>query len=475
MTHTTVHPHPPTSSAPMRYRVDEVPRPVARAALLGFQHVMTMLGATVAVPLLLGPAMGMDAQQIALLVSSVMICSGIATFLQVRFGTRLPIIQGVSFAFLGPFFVIIAATEGGAATMQAIAGAILAGALIETVVGFSTLFGRLRRFISPVVIGPTIALVGLALFDVGAPQAARDWRLSGIVIGAAFLFALVLSLRSRFVALFPILLAIVVGYAAALVMGELGMIAPGAPGRVDFSAVAAAPWLRDPAGLVFPWGPPTFHLGFFLAVLTGYLVSMIESFGDYYAIARAAGEPEPTATQVNRGIGAEGLGCAATGVLGGFASTSYSENIGLVALTRVASRSVTYIAAAMLVGLGLVAKFGAVLATIPTPIVGGLYCTLFGLIAAIGLQTCARADLSSQRNLMIMGFSLFMGLSVPAAFEGVPAIGAPPLEVVLPAAPWLAEMLTTLGSTGMAVGALCGLVLDNLIPGSARERGLETG
>lgn len=473
MTHTTVHPNPPTSSAPMRYRVDEVPKPFARAALLGFQHVMTMLGATVAVPLLLGPAMGMNAQQIALLVSSVMICSGIATFLQVRFGTRLPIIQGVSFAFLGPFFVITAATDGGAATMQAIAGAILAGALIETFVGFSTLFGRLRRFISPVVIGPTIALVGLALFDVGAPQAARDWRLSGIVIAAAFLFALVLSLRSRFVALFPILLAIVVGYVAALGMGAIGMIPPGAPGRVDFSTVAAAPWFRDPAGLVFPWGPPTFHLGFFLAVLTGYLVSMIESFGDYYAIARAAGEPEPTAAQVNRGIGAEGLGCVATGLFGGFASTSYSENIGLVALTRVASRSVTYIAAAMLVLLGLVAKFGAVLATIPTPIVGGLYCTLFGLIAAIGLQTCARADLSSQRNLMIMGFSLFMGLSVPAAFEGVPAIGAPPLEVVLPAAPWFAEMLTTLGSTGMAVGALCGLLLDNLVPGSARERGLE--
>lgn len=472
MTHTTVHPSPPTSADGMLYRVDDVPRPWPRAALLGFQHVMTMLGATVAVPLLLGPAMGMNAQQIALLVSSVMICSGIATFLQVRFGTRLPIIQGVSFAFLGPFFAIIAATGGGAETMQYLAGAILGGALVETFVGFSTLFGRLRRFISPVVIGPTIALVGLALFKVGAPQAARDWRLAATVIACAFLFALVLALRSKLVALFPILLAILVAYGLALVLSATGALPPGSPGRVDFSAVAAAPWFRSLDGLVFPWGMPRFHLGFFLAVLTGYLVSMIESFGDYFAIARAAGEPEPSAAQVNRGIGAEGLGCIATSVFGGFASTSYSENIGLVALTRVASRRVTYIAAGMLVVLGLVAKFGAVLATIPTPIVGGLYCTLFGLIAAIGLQTCARADLSSQRNLMIMGFSLFMGLSVPAAFEGVASIGAPPLEIVLPAAPWLGEMLTTLGSTGMAVGAICGMVLDNLVPGSDRERGL---
>lgn len=475
MTHTVVEPDPNRVTSPLVYRVDDIPRPFPRAFLLGFQHVLTMLGATVAVPLLLGPAMGMTSQQIAILVSSVMICSGIATFLQVRFGTRLPIIQGVSFAFLGPFFAIIAATNGGAETMQYIAGAILGGAVVEAVVGYSTLFGRLRRFISPVIIGPTIMLVGLALFEVGAPQAGKDWRLSGTVIAAAFLFALVLARRSRFVALFPILLAVLVGYGLSIALGIAGGLPVGSPGRIDFSTVAASPWLRAPGSLLFPWGPPKFHLGFFLAVLTGYLVSMIESFGDYFSIARASGEPEPTAQQVSRGIGAEGLGCVATGLFGGFASTSYSENIALVALTRVASRYVTYVAAVLLVLLGLVAKVGAVLATIPTPIIGGLYCTLFGLIAAIGLQTCARADLSSQRNLMIMGFSIFMGLSVPAYFKGVEKVGAEPVRLVIESAPWLADMIQTVGSTGMAVAALCGLVLDNLIPGTDRERGLVGG
>jgi uracil-xanthine permease len=461
--------------ARMVYRVDDVPRPFARALGLGLQHVLTMFGATIAVPLLLGPAMGLGPDDLAVLVSSVMICSGLATLLQVRFGTRLPIIQGVSFAFLGPFFAIIAATGGGRESLRYIAGAILGGAVVEALVGYSTLFGRLRRFISPVVIGPVIALIGLALFEVGAPQAGQDWLLSGLVMAGAFLFTLVLSRRWRVFGLFPILLAVGVAYGAAVVLTATGVYGPGAPGAVRFSGVVTAPWLRDPAGLVFPWGLPRFHLGFFLATLAGYLASMIESFGDYFAVARAAGEPPPTEAQVNRGIGAEGIGCLLTGVFGGFASTSYSENIGLVALTRVASRYVVYVAAGLLLLLGVVAKFGAAVATIPSPVVGGLYCTLFGLISAVGLSIVSRADLNSQRNLLIIGFTLFMGLSVPAYFAGVPSLGHPAVELSIPGAPWLADMIQTVGSTGMAVAAILGLLLDNLIPGTPRERGIGAG
>jgi solute carrier family 23 (nucleobase transporter), member 1 len=455
----------------MNYGLDDVPRPAA-ALGLGLQHVLTMFGATVAVPLLLGPAMGMDAGELAILVSSVMIASGVATFLQVRFGTRLPIIQGVSFAFLGPFFAIIGATAGGAVTMQYIAGAIIAGAVLEMVIGYSTLFGRIRRFISPVVIGPVIALIGLALFQVGAPQAGLDWGLAALVIAAAFVFSLILAPRVRFFSLFPILLSVVVAYAAASVLTLTGYYGEGAPGFVNFGSVGDAPWVRNPTSLFFPWGLPQFSLGFILATFAGYLASMIESFGDYFAISHAAGAGNPTEEQVNRGIGAEGVGCALTGVFGGFASTSYTENIGLVALTKVASRAVVYVAAGVLVILGLIAKFGAVVATIPAPIVGGLYCTLFGLIASIGLSNSARADLSSQRNQLIIGFCLFMGLSVPAYFSGVESLGFEPGVVTLDWAPWLADMINTVGSTGMAVAAILGLILDNVIPGTPEERGL---
>ena len=454
------------------YGIDDVPRPLPRAIGLGLQHVLTMFGATVAVPLLLGPAMKMGPGEIALLVSSVMICSGVATFLQVQLGSRLPIIQGVSFSFLGPFFAIIGATAGGAVTMQYIAGAILAGSLFEIVVGYAGVFGRLRRFVSPIVIGPVIALIGLSLYDVGAPQAGRDWGLAALVIAGTFFFALGLGRRWKAFALFPILLAVLVAYGLALLLTWTGFYGEGDPGRVSFAAVEAAPWVRSPAGLVFPWGAPKFHLGFTLAILASYLVSMIESFGDYHSIARACRVADPTPRPIDRGLGAEGVACLFTGLFGGFASTSYTENIGLVALTRVASRRVVLIAAGLLVTLGLLAKLSAVVATIPSPIIGGLYCTLFGLISAVGLSITSRADLNSQRNLLIMGFILFMGLSVPAYFEGVPALGFAPVHLELPGAQWLADMVRAIGTTGMAVAAILGLLLDNLIPGTPRERGL---
>ena len=456
----------------MAYGLRDVPRPFPRAAGLGLQHVLTMFGATVAVPLLLGPAIGMDTGELSLLVSCVMICSGIATFLQVRFGTGLPIVQGMSFAFLGPIFGILAVVDGVRETMQAVAGAVLAGALIEATIGYSRLFGKMRRFLGPVVVGPVIMLIGLSLFQVGAPQAAGDWRLAGTVIVCTFLFTLVLAPRWRVFALFPILLSVLVAYGLAVALTRVGLTPAGSPGAVSFAAVEAAPWIRSPGSLLFPWGLPRFHAGFVLAILAGYLASMIESYGDYFAVARAAGEPPPTARQVDRGIGAEGIGCALASVFGGFPSTSYSENIGLVALTRVASRYVVYVAAGLLVLFGLVAKIGAAVATIPKPIVGGLYCTLFGLIAAVGLSICARADLESQRNLLIMGFCLFMGLSIPAWIQGVPALGFEPAALRIPAVPWLADALRTIASTGMAVAAILGLLLDNLIPGTDRERGV---
>ena len=119
--------------------------------------------------------------------------------------------------------------------------------------------------------------------------------MAAIVIACAFFFALVLARRWRFFSLFPILLAVLVAYAVATALTLAGAYAPGAPGAVHFAAVAAAPWLRDPRTLVFPWGPPRFHLGFLLATLASYMASIIESFGDYYAVARAADEPEPSA------------------------------------------------------------------------------------------------------------------------------------------------------------------------------------
>jgi len=194
------------ATAGILYGLDDKPPP-GRAAVLALQHVLTMFGSTVAVPLLLGPSMGMDPTQIAKLISSVMLCSGLATLIQATFGSRLPIIQGVSFSFLAAFFAVIASCKeqnlGPAVMMQYIAGTIMVGAVVEIVVGFSGLMGRIRRILSPVVVGPVIMLIGLALFQHGAPKAGTHWPISGLTILLVIVFSMILSRRSRFFRHFP--------------------------------------------------------------------------------------------------------------------------------------------------------------------------------------------------------------------------------------------------------------------------------
>ena len=449
---------------------------------MAIQHVLTMFGSTVAVPLMLGPAgvdgtgMGMDRAQVAILISSVMLCSGVATLIQVTFGSRLPIIQGVSFSFLAAFGGIIAAVkvQGGDVSemMQYIAGAVLVGAVIEMTIGFSGLVGKIRQVLSPVVVGPVIMLIGLALYGVGAPIAGTSWPISILTMALIIVFSYVLSRKYRFIQLFPILLAILISCAVCGLLTVSGLVADTHAAYIHTDQIAAASWLRvQPSEVFFPWGLPKFHLGFILAVLAGYLASMIESFGDYHACSQMAGGGNPDEKQLSRGIGCEGIGCALTSVLGGFSSTSYSENVGLIGLTKVGSRFVVQIAAVILILLGLFGKFGAVAASIPSPIVGGLYCALFGLISAVGVKELMKADLNVDRNLFVAGFSLFMGLSVPAYFNS--AQGAEFLESIGSFSVGLRDIVQSIGKTGMAVAAIIGLTLDNTLPATRKQRGLE--
>jgi uracil-xanthine permease len=460
------------SQVELNYGLEDVPKPLGKALGLGLQHVLTMFGATILVPLLLGPPMGMDTVEIAILISSVFICSGIATFLQVTIGSRLPIIQGVSFAFLAPFFAIIAVHPGPEA-MRYIAGMVLVGALIEVTIGFGGLFGLLRRFVSPITIAPVIALIGLSLFAPAAQTSSGHWPLALLMLTLVFVYSLILAPKYRFFSLFPVLLAIITSYLVALIFTWIGVFEAGSVAAVSFAGVGDADWIRGLAigdgGILFPWGTPLFDWTFLIGILAAYLASMIESFGDYHAVSRIATGRDPDARTINRGIGSEGLGCFATGLFGGFASTSYSENIGLVGLTRVASRYVVVIGAGFLVVLGLIAKFGAIVATIPSPIVGGAYLALFGLIAAIGLSLLRRADMDSQRNLMIVGFVLFAGFVFPSYFGSEAAA-----EFSLFGIGWLTDIVVSIGSSGIATAAVLGLLLDNLIPGTPEERGLAT-
>jgi nucleobase transporter 1/2 len=487
------------TSNTLLYGLDDRP-PLGKAIVFALQHILTMFGATVAVPLMFGPQLwpvdsnadeitqaaqlATQFQNTALLISSVMLCSGIATLIQATWGSRLPIIQGVSFSFLTAFAYIVTqvlapVSDGGmggdgAMAMRYIAGAILIGAILEMVIGFTGLIGWLRRAISPVVIGPVIMLIGLALFKHGVPKAGTYLPIGVLTILLVIVFSLVLSRYINFFRLFPILSVIVVVVTLCWVLTMTEVFPAGHPAAVNLSAVHSSPYVRaTPSQVVCPWGWPLFHTGFTVAVLAGYFASMIESFGDYHACSYMAGGGSPTQKQISRGIGCEGIGCFLSGLLGGFSSTSYSENIGLVGLTKVGSRYVVQIGAVILIGLGIFGKFGAIAAAIPGPVVGGLYCTLFGLIAAVGIQHLAKADLKSDRNLLIAGFSLFMGLSVPAWFDGSAAFYQPGPETLLEQMPeMLRGIVQSIGLTGMAVAAIIGITLDNLIPGTPEERGL---
>jgi len=455
------------------YGLDDRP-PLGKALVLGLQHVLTMFGSTVAVPLMLGPAMGMQTAEVAILISSVMLCSGLATLLQSTFGSRLPIIQGVSFSFLAAFLMIIAKihpegsdTSAGAA-MPYIAGAVMVGAVLEMLVGFSGAMGMIRKVLSPVVVGPVIMLIGLALYSAGAPIAASYWPISILTMVLIATFSFVLSRHHVAFRMFPLLLAMVGSVCVCGLLSAAGVFGVEHPARPNFDAFTSSDWIRT-GGVVFPWGLPKFEVGFMVAVIAGYLASMIESFGDYHACKQMAGGGDPTPDEISRGIGFEGIGCALTGVFGGFSSTSYSENVGLIGLTKVGSRYVVQIGAVMLICLGFFGKFGALAAAIPTPVVGGLYCAMFGLISAVGIRQFARADLSSDRNLFIGGFALFMGISVPYYFANG---GADAVIDTFPGS--IADIFNAIGQTGMAVAAILGISLDNLIPGTRKERGLET-
>ncbi|MCA8979801.1 MAG: purine/pyrimidine permease [Planctomycetes bacterium] len=429
-----------------------------------------MFGSTVAIPLILKDALGIgdDKVALAMLISTMFFVSGITTLLQTTFGNRLPLIQGGTFSLLTPTITICGmaglSTAGWEVRMQHVQGAVILGGVVEALIGYSGLVGKLLKYVGPITIAPTIALIGLSLYQFGAPEAGRHWGIGGLTIALIILFSQYMKRTHRAFELFPVMLGILIAWGTSWLLTTMGVFGPGHPAAVKTDDIASADWFRVP--LPFQWGMPVFGAAAFIGMLAGFLASIVESVGDYYACARLAGAPVPDKRVVSRGIGMEGVGCVIAGIFGtGNGTTSYSENIGAIGLTRVGSRRVVQVGGVIMLVLATFGKFGALFTTIPAPIVGGMYCAMFGMIASVGLSNLQFVDLNSARNLFIIGFAFFMGLSVPVYFTQHPfQLGA---ELS-----WLADIVNTLGKTGMAVGALVAFVLDNTIPGTDEERGL---
>ena len=451
------------------YGINDKP-PLPILILAGAQHVLTLFGATTLVPLVLGPAMGMTTAQMGAFIGCVYFGMGIATLIQThpKLGSGLPIVQGSSFSFIPPIMTIIGAYKsmGPDVVMQYVGGSLIVGGVALSALGYGRLIGRIRKIITPVVIGPTIMAIGFSLAPTAIQfNAANFWPVSLLVVVLVFFFSLVS--KNKYFNIFAVLGSIVIAYLLCLALSVTGVFAPGHAAYINLQSIIDAPWLR--LNLFMPWGAPKFSGLAIGAIAAGFFCVMIESIGDYHNCSYAAGINDPTVPQINRGIGAEGMCCALSGLLGSVGTTSYTENIGLIGLTGVASRYVVRAGAVILICLSLIGKLGALIATMPTPVIGGAYITLFGTIGALGIQNLMRADMGSQRNVLIVGFSFLMALGLPGWVEPNQALFTGALGTTA------GGMIWAVLKTPMAVAGILAALCDNLIPGTTVERGIASG
>ncbi|XP_036086767.1 solute carrier family 23 member 1 isoform X2 [Rousettus aegyptiacus] len=500
-----------TSSNHLAYDILDIP-PWYICIFLGIQHFLTALGGLVAVPLILAKDLCLQHDPLtqSYLISTIFFVSGICTLLQVLLGVRLPILQGGTFAFVAPSLAMLSLPawkcpewtfnasqvntsspefiEEWQKRIRELQGAIMVASCVQMLVGFSGVIGFLMRFIGPLTIAPTISLVALPLFDSAGSNAGSHWGIAAMTIFLIVLFSQYMkniavpvlvygrekkchTTKFRLFQVFPVLLALCISWLLCFVLTVTSTF-PSAPtaygylARTDTkgSVLSQAPWFRFP----YPgqWGLPTVSLAGVFGIIAGVISSMVESVGDYYACARLVGAPPPPKHAINRGIGIEGLGCLLAGAWGtGNGTTSYSENIGALGITRVGSRSVIVAAGCVLLLMGILGKIGAAFATIPTPVIGGMFLVMFGVITAVGISNLQYVDMNSSRNIFVFGFSIYCGLAIPNWVNKNP-------ERVQTGILQLDQVIQVLLTTGMFVGGFLGFLLDNTIPGSLEERGL---
>ncbi|MGK5553291.1 nucleobase:cation symporter-2 family protein [Actinomadura kijaniata] len=399
---------------PPRHPVDEVP-PARQLLAFGLQHVVAMYAGAIAVPLIVGQAVHLPPRDMALLINAGLLVSGIATLVQCvgvwRFGVRLPLMQGVTFAAASPMVAI--ATAGGG--LPAVHGAVIVAGLAAVAV--APLFGRLLRFFPPVVTGTIILLIGVSLMPVAVRWAAGGAGSPGFgdpaniaLAGGVTVAVLALQrISTGFLCRASVLLGIVAGTLAAVPLG-----------RADFSGVADAGWFGAAAPLHF--GAPAFEPAAIVAMVVVMLVAMTETTGDILAVAEITERPVD-ARHLTDGLRADAASTALAGVCNAFPQTAFAQNVGLVGLTGVKSRWVVACSGGILVVLGLFPVAGAVVAAIPAPVLGGAAIVMFGTVAAGGVRTLTQVDLADNANTVIVAASLGVGLvpvCVPTFYDRFP-------------------------------------------------------
>uniref|UniRef100_A0A8D8RSW4 Solute carrier family 23 member 2 n=1 Tax=Cacopsylla melanoneura TaxID=428564 RepID=A0A8D8RSW4_9HEMI len=485
------------------YGIDDVP-PWYLCIFMALQHYLTMIGAIVSIPFILTPALCMREDDPARghIISTMIFVTAIVTFIQNTFGCRLPIVQGGTISFLVPTLAILhlpqwqcpapdkidamsgeERTELWQVRMRELSGAIAVSALVQVFIGAFGVVGVLLKYVTPLTIVPTVSLVGLSLFENAAEAASKHWGISVSTIVMLTIFSQCLSevkfpginytkeegfkiVWFNLFKLFPVLLTIMIMWGVCGLLTLYDVLPKGHPGRTDVKLriIEDSSWFRVP----YPgqWGMPTVSLSGVLGMLAGVLACNVESISYYPTTSKMCGAPPPPVHAINRGIAVEGLGTVMAGLWGsGNGTNTFGENVGAIGVTKVGSRRVIQYACALMLLQGVINKFGAVFIIIPEPVVGGIFCVMFGMIAAFGLSALQYVDLNSSRNLYIIGFSMFFSLVLPKWMVHNADVIKTGYEV-------LDSILTVLLSTSILVGGMLGCVLDNLIPGTPEERGL---
>ncbi|MED6155479.1 Nucleobase-ascorbate transporter 12 [Stylosanthes scabra] len=503
----------------MKYELRDSPGLVP-IGVYGIQHYVSILGSLILIPLVIVPAMGGSHEETAMVVSTVLFVSGVTTLLHITFGSRLPLIQGPSFVYLAPALAIINSPEFQGLNgnkfrhiMKELQGAIIIGSAFQALLGYTGLMSLLVRLINPVVVSPTIAAVGLSFFSYGFPIVGTCLEIGAVQILVVVIFSLYLRkisiLGHRIFLIYAVPLGLAITWAFAFMLTEAGLYnykgcdinIPASNMvsqhcrkhfsrmkhcRVDTShALRSSPWFRFPYPL--QWGTPVFHWKMALVMCVVSLISSVDSVGSYHASSLLVASRPPTPGVLSRGIGLEGLTSVLAGLWGtGTGSTTVTENVHTIAVTKMGSRRAVQLGACFLIVLSLIGKVGGFIASIPDVIVAGLLCFMWAMLTALGLSNLRYSEAGSSRNIIIVGLSLFFSLSIPAYFQqyglspnsnmSVPNYFQP--YVVASHGPiqskngGLNYVLNTLFSLHMVIAFLVAFILDNTVPGSKQERGV---
>ncbi|MBO5393295.1 MAG: purine permease, partial [Pseudomonas sp.] len=375
----------------------------------GLQHVLTMYGGIIAVPLIIGQAAGLSSADVGLLIAASLFAGGLATLLQTLgipfFGCRLPLVQGVSFAGVSTMVAIIGGD--GAGGLPVVFGAVIVASVIGLLI--TPLFSSITKYFPPLVTGIVITTIGLTLMPVtarwamgGNSQSPDFGSMANIGLAAITLVLVLLlsKLGSASISRLSILLAIVIG---TLVATAVGM--------TDFSRVLEGPLVALPEVLHF--GMPEFRLAAILSMLIVIIVTMVETSADILAVGEII-DTKVDAKRLGNGLRADMISSALAPLFGSFTQSAFAQNVGLVAVTGIKSRYVVATGGLILVTLGLLPVMGRLVAAVPTAVLGGAGLVLFGTVAASGIRTLAQVDYRNNMNLIIVATSIGFGM-IPIA------------------------------------------------------------